>query len=103
PGNRRCPEVNLELGTKRPVPSITRSANASSSARCGACDQLAGTYCVKQLIRCLPLGASESSTTVGITPSEYGAVEGRPYFASSKARSRYSIESQSWMNERAAV
>src|SRR5205814_10619942 len=93
----------LRLGAKRAYPSTTRSAYASSSSRCGACDQLAGTYCVKQLISCFPLGARESSTTVGITPSEYGAADGCPYFASSKACSRYSIESQSWMNDRAAV
>src|SRR6202011_2645218 len=75
----------------------------SSSSRWGACDQLAGTYWVKQLIRCFPDGASESSAMVGRTPSEYGFREGCPYFASSKACSRYSIESQSWMKERAAV
>src|ERR1700692_5036374 len=43
---------------------------------------------------CLPGGASDGSYSVGTVSSSSGDCDGRPYLASSQARSTYSIDGQ---------
>ena len=49
-------------------------------------------YWMKHDMTCLPGGAMSGSIVDWIAQSMYGRVEYQPYFASSKARSRYSID-----------
>ena len=53
---------------------------------------LYGAYCTNMLRMCLPGGAIVRSTLVGIVISRIGRSLGRPYLASSYARSKYLSE-----------
>src|SRR5215472_18034853 len=68
------------------LPKASRSSSQFSPGR-----SLYGAYCTKHDITCLPGGATEGSVSDGITISIYGRREKFPYFASSYARSMYSI------------
>ena len=61
---------------------------------------LYGVYWTKQLMTALPGGAMSGSTIDWIAQSRYGRGEYQPYFASSKARSRYSIDGPMFVNPR---
>src|SRR5438874_12736237 len=74
------------------IVSITLSPNASRFASSQVpCANLYGAYCTKHDITCFPGGATDGSVKLGITMSMYGRREKFPYFASSYARSIYSM------------
>ena len=59
-----------------------------------------GAYWTKHDMTCLPGGAMSGSTNDWIAQSMYGRWLYQPYFASSKARSRYSIDGPMLMKPR---
>ena len=73
------------FGARSSMVSTTASPKASrmSSSRAAPSARWYAAYCTKQLITCLPGGASAGSTRVGMTMSMYGLRLNRPYFASS--------------------
>ena len=77
------------FGNRSSSVSITFCPNASrlASSQTAPSARWYGAYCTKQLITCLPGGAIVGSTSVGMMMSMYGRADGRPYFASSYARS----------------
>ena len=75
-------------------PRSWRSASQSLSR------SLYGAYWTKHDITCLPGGAMSGSIVLWIAQSRYGRVLYQPYFASSKARSRYSIDGPMLVNPR---
>ncbi len=76
-------------GNRSSSVSITFCPNASRSASFHSLpgSSLYGAYCTKQLMMCLPGGAIDGSTSVGMMQSMYGRSLNRPNFASSYARS----------------
>src|SRR5918994_240908 len=91
-----CSIESFSFGAYSPSPSKTRRANSSRPP--SSHDPSArsyGPYWANPSIRCFPSGASPSgSWAVGNTASTYGCSLIRPYFASSHARSRYSIDGE---------
>ena len=77
----------MKFGAYAFTTSKQRSAKVSRSASQHPSRSAYGAYCTNSDARCSPGGATVGSTTEGIVSSMTGAVEGRPYFASSWARS----------------
>ena len=75
------------FGNRSSSVSMTVSPNAVriSSSQTLPSASLYGAYCTKHDIVCLPGGAMEGSTSVGMMQSTYGRRLKRPYFASSYA------------------
>ncbi len=73
---------------------MTRCAYASRSVSHDPSRSSIGPYCVNAIMMCLPSGASPDWCAVGNITSAYGCSDARPYFASSNARSRYSMEGE---------
>ena len=59
-----------------------------------------GAYWTNELMTALPGGAMSGSTVDWIAQSRYGRFEYQPYLASSKARSRYSIDGPMFVKPR---
>jgi hypothetical protein len=75
------------LGAYSSSRSKQRSANASRRSSQDPSRSSYGAYCTNIDIRWRPGGATVSSTAEGIVRSSTGSAEGRPYLASSNARS----------------
>ena len=73
------------FGAASAIRSMTASPKASrlSSHEPRLGSRWYGAYCTKQLITCLPGGAIDGSTRVGMIMSMYGRRLQRPYLASS--------------------
>src|SRR5437667_10295684 len=73
------------FGANSAMRSMTASPNASrwSSHVPSSGASLYGAYWTKQLMTCLPGGAMDGSTSVGMIMSMYGYSEKWPYLASS--------------------
>ena len=73
------------FGANSAIRSMTASPNASrwSSQVPSSGASLYGAYWTKQLMTCLPGGAMDGSTSVGMIMSMYGLRLKCPYFASS--------------------
>src|SRR5580692_10239891 len=83
--------IFLMLGACSAMVLMTASPKASRWSSQVPLASLYGAYCTKQDITCLPGGATLGSVRLGITISIYGLREKLPYFASSYARSMYSM------------
>ena len=83
----RASTERLKLGAYSSRSAKHRSAKASPIRSQPGPRSVYGAYCTKMDIRCRPGGATVGSTTEGIVHSSTGRSDGRPYFASSYARS----------------
>ena len=87
----RCKIKFFKFGANSERVFTTASPNASRCASFQPPLILYGAYCTKILMTCFPGGAMLGSIVVGIKTSMYGLREKHPYFASSYARSIYSM------------
>src|ERR1051326_2231095 len=85
------------FGAYSSISDSTRLPKGSRSSSHVASRRVYGAYCRKIPMMCLPGGASDGSYIVGTVNSSKGRSEGRPYLASSQARSTYSMLGQMCM------